>query len=481
MKRSLLSWTLLFITLLLFAQNTLSINGLNEAKFIYRTAPDSLNAYFTDSFAFNLAYRNFGFGMKFIAELPKYSTEQSELFDELDANRMELGWKEFYATYEKESLTVHAGTTEESFGSGIVFRSFQDLEFDEDHRLESFLVKYNDKLKFKAIYGAIENPTSVGKYDLAYGADLQSPSFMGISLGASANAFRNLTGSQIYSQRDVFGARMSIATGGLDLQAEAALSRLYHQTGIAAKDGKAIYVNGNYSWGAVSIGAAYKQYDAFQYRLHDLPSANHHNETLSDASASGEDEIGYQGFGTIAISQALSLNIDYAEAWNSNKDLQMNDGYAALEWILNGRMLGISYGHIEKLDEHLNTWQQDLIPAVQAGITLFGTPVQLSAEYKVVSKQKHELESEHFEPKVQGDFSLGKLSLSLGAQSQWEEIGEFRDSRYWASMEAKYPIFSHSDLTVFAGKEAGGKVCRNGVCRYVAPFQGLKVELNTRF
>jgi hypothetical protein len=107
--------------------------------------------------------------------------------------------------------------------------------------------------------------------------------------------------------------------------------------------------------------------------------------------------------------------------------------------------------------------------------------VQLSAEYKVVSKQKHELESKHFEPKVQADFSLGKLSLSLGAQSQWEEIGEFMDSRYWASMEAKYPIFSHSDITVFAGKEAGGKVCRNGVCRYVAPFQGLKVELNTRF
>jgi len=175
------------------------------------------------------------------------------------------------------------------------------------------------------------------------------------------------------------------------------------------------------------------------------------------------------------------LNVDYAEAWNSNEELRMNDAYAAIEWIKDGRMLGLSYGHIEKIDEHLNTWQQELIPALQAGIKLFNTPVQLQAEYKVVTKQKLELEAEHYEPKLQADFSLGKLSLSLGGQSQWEEVKDFADSRYWASLEAKYPIFSHSDLTVFAGKEAGGKVCRNGVCRYVAPFQGLKVELNTRF
>jgi hypothetical protein len=55
------------------------------------------------------------------------------------------------------------------------------------------------------------------------------------------------------------------------------------------------------------------------------------------------------------------------------------------------------------------------------------------------------------------------------------------ESNYWPAIELKYPIFNHSDLILFGGKEAGGKVCRNGVCRYVAPFEGLKVELNTRF
>ena len=54
-------------------------------------------------------------------------------------------------------------------------------------------------------------------------------------------------------------------------------------------------------------------------------------------------------------------------------------------------------------------------------------------------------------------------------------------SRYWANMEVKYPILEGSDIVLFAGKEPGGKVCRNGVCRYVAPFSGLRVELSTIF
>jgi hypothetical protein len=49
------------------------------------------------------------------------------------------------------------------------------------------------------------------------------------------------------------------------------------------------------------------------------------------------------------------------------------------------------------------------------------------------------------------------------------------------SVQLKYPLFPETDILLFVGKEAGGKVCRNGICRYVAPFSGLKFEINTRF
>ncbi len=54
---------------ILTAQNGLTIKGLNQASYVYRAVPDSLHNYFYDSFAFNLVYRDFSFGMKFIAEL----------------------------------------------------------------------------------------------------------------------------------------------------------------------------------------------------------------------------------------------------------------------------------------------------------------------------------------------------------------------------------------------------------------------------
>ena len=480
MKHTLLLLLLISFTLL-SAQNVLFVNGSNEAKFIYRTVEDSLHTYFNDTFGFNLAYRNFGFGMKFIAELPKYSTEQTELLDELDSNRLELGWQELYASYEKDAWKIYTGITEESFGNGIVFRSYKDLEFDIDNRLESFLFSYNDVFKLKAIYGAIENPAINGKYDLAYGTDLQSPNFQGLSLGASAMAFRNLLTTNIYNQRTVFAGRLNYATEYIDLQAETAVSKLYHQPGIDTKNGKAIYVNGSYYFGPVTLGGAYKQYDKFQYRLNDLPTANYHNETLSDASATGEDEIGWQVFGTVSFTDGLNFTADYAEAFNSEKIKKMNDAFFALEYSGNSFSLLTSYSHIEKVDESSNSWQQDLIPALQTNFTWLKIPVQIQAEYKKVSKQRQEAESEHYEPKLQTDFTFKKLSLSLCAQSNWEEISEIFDSPYWASAQIKLPLFEHSDIILFGGKEAGGKVCRNGVCRYVAPFEGLRVELNTRF
>lgn len=480
MKHTLLLLLLVSFTLL-SAQNVLFVNGSNEAKFIYRTVEDSLHTYFNDTFGFNLAYRNFGFGMKFIAELPKYSTEQTELLDELDSNRLELGWQELYASYEKDAWKIYTGITEESFGNSIVFRSYKDLEFDIDNRLESFLFSYNDVFKLKAIYGAIENPAINGKYDLAYGTDLQSPNFQGLSLGASAMAFRNLLTTNIYNQRTVFAGRLNYATEYIDLQAETAVSKLYHQPGIDTKNGKAIYVNGSYYFGPVTLGGAYKQYDKFQYRLNDLPTANYHNETLSDASATGEDEIGWQVFGTVSFTDGLDFTADYAEAFNSDKIKKMNDAFFALEYSGNSFSLLTSYSHIEKVDESSNSWQQDLIPALQTNFTWLKIPVQIQAEYKKVSKQRQEAESEHYEPKLQTDFTFKKLSLSLCAQSNWEEISEIFDSRYWASAQIKFPLFEHSDIILFGGKEAGGKVCRNGICRYVAPFEGLRVELNTRF
>lgn len=481
MKRGFILLLLIAISLSLGAQEALQINGFNEAQFVYRTVEDSLNAYFRDSFSMGLSYRDFRFGMKFISELPRYSNQSGDLLSELDPNRLSVGWKELYAGYQKDAFSIHVGTTQESFGQGLTFRSFQDIELDEDHRLDSFLLRYEDQLQFKALYGALESESYPGRYDLAYGLDAEYPVWNGIRVGASALAFRNLGAFSKYSFRDVFAGRMLVTQGNFDSYAEYAYSDQYRLQGSSAIQGSALYLNANYMLGNLQMGGAYKNYEDFGYRLQDIPLANYHGETLSDALASGLDEEGWQARLLYSYNESFSFTADYAEAWDEAKDKQMNDLYLAVDLNLGLDLYQLSYSHIEKIDEATNIWQKEYYPAISAGFSLKGIPVQLTAEFKEVQKQKDETESSHYEPLIQGDFTLGKLSLSLGVQSHWEDFSALAESRYMPNIELKYPIFSHSDLLVFAGKEAGGKVCRNGVCRYLAPFEGVRAELSTRF
>ncbi|MBW6513851.1 MAG: hypothetical protein K0B87_03740 [Candidatus Syntrophosphaera sp.] len=482
MRRLILPLLLLTLSLALGAQSSLLVNGMNEAKFTYRTAPDSLNAYFRDSFSFNLGYRNFRFGMKFIAELPKYSTSQSELLDELSADRLNLGWKELHASYAKDAYLIHAGTIEETFGSGIVFRSFEDLEFDQDNRVSGFKFAYDDALRLKALYSGIPNPGAPSKLDLAYGLDAEYPVWQGFTLGGSALAMRDLTPFNTYSQNDVFGGRLRFQSGPLETTAEYSQRELYRRgMGLASLSGSALYGTLALSFSPLQFGGAYKRYDQFQYRLQDLPLANYHNETLADNQGSGIDEEGFQAWTNLTFIQDLVINLDYAEAWNQAKTMRMNDAYFGLDWTQDNLIGTLSYSHVEKVDNELSHWQKETYPGFNLGFPAGRTSLVLSGEFKTVEKQSFDLESSHYEPKLQADVTLGKLALSVGAQSWWEDFSAITDSRYWANLEAKYPILSGTDLVFFAGKEAGGKVCRNGVCRYVAPFSGLRLELNTRF
>ncbi|MBP7205133.1 MAG: hypothetical protein KBA54_01300 [Candidatus Cloacimonetes bacterium] len=477
---------LLLACAVLPAQNAPLITGLNEASLIYRSVPDSLHVYFRNSFGFSLGYKNFSLGMKFIAELPKYSTDQAELLDELSSDRLSLGWKELYASYAKDAYLIHAGIIEESFGSGLVFRSYQDLELDEDYRVTGFKFRYDDKLRLKALYSGFPSPSSAGKLDLAYGADAEYPVLEALTLGASFVGLQTLIGNS-YRQDDILGARAGLILDVLEVSAEAA----YRDDKIkpAEEDGLAIYTNASVYLGPVQLSGAYKHYDHFEYRnrLQDLPLANHHNETLADDQGSGADERGFQAWTNIALGQFLSLDLDYAEAWNESRTKQMNNAYAGLNWQRESVSATLSYSQIEKVDSAGRHWQKEGYPAFVVSFPAGKAGLVLSGEFKTVEKLVLDTflndytEIGHYEPRLQADLSLGKLNLSLGAQSWWSDFSSITTSHYWPSVELKYPILTDSDLLLFAGREAGGKVCRNGVCRYVAPFSGVRLELATRF
>lgn len=482
--------TLIFLLFVLLSVFTLSaqelqLNGLNELSYIYRTAEDSLNSYFRDAFSFSLSYRNFSLGMKYLAELPKYSTDQTQLLPDLNTNRLSSGWTERWLEYEKDDLILHGGTITESFAGGMVFRSWEDTEFDRDNRLDGLLVKYNKKLKLKAVYGALPNLDQPAKNDLAYGADAEYPLAPYLDLGASALTLRTLNALNIYNQQDVFSARANWRFAKLDGLLEYAVTSLFKNSGIN-REGSALNASANVYLSPaflqfLTLGAGYKYYDHFNYRTQDLRTFSYHNETLSDAQVAGVDEEGLQGSLAAGITESVTYNLNYAEAWDSSFEKRLSDLYTDLEWQRGELLLTGEYSQVEKLDKVTDAWQQEITPALSAAFPLDRYSVTAKAEYGYVEKVSQDVSSWHYEPLLQLDLGLGKVSVSVSAESQWRTASDLWDGVYWANCEVRYPLFAHTDITLFAGREAGGKVCRNGICRYVAPFQGVRLEAVTRF
>ncbi|MEW6194930.1 MAG: DUF6029 family protein [Bacteroidota bacterium] len=49
--------------------------------------------------------------------------------------------------------------------------------------------------------------------------------------------------------------------------------------------------------------------------------------------------------------------------------------------------------------------------------------------------------------------------------------------RYWSAIELGYRLNQNLSAAVSYGKEKGGQICSNGVCRYILPFEGLRISI----
>ncbi|MBA7595212.1 hypothetical protein ES703_02173 [subsurface metagenome] len=51
----------------------------------------------------------------------------------------------------------------------------------------------------------------------------------------------------------------------------------------------------------------------------------------------------------------------------------------------------------------------------------------------------------------------------------------------WKVIELRWDISDSHTLNIMAGSEKGGLICSGGVCRIEEPFEGIKINLLSRF
>lgn len=119
----------------------------------------------------------------------------------------------------------------------------------------------------------------------------------------------------------------------------------------------------------------------------------------------------------------------------------------------------------------------------------FVVPLQVqhvfSANYSLTFQSEHEWVSEEFNGKTDKFFNhlitlINSFYSSLTATIRFEYTTSDRDvsgRKNWLSGEIGYRLMQSHVITVSYGNERGGLACSNGVCRYIQPFEGLRLAI----
>ena len=484
--------SLFIFTLPIFAQSDINISGDNSLTYIYRTVKDSLNSYFQNETSVRVDFKNFTFGMTFLAELPKY--DKFEAKEELHPGDLNTEWVDRFVQLRYDDLLVRVGTVEEAYGAGLVLRSFRDTDLNRDKRLEGARVNYTfENLKLSGIYGALREDIGVQgirKNDLVIGVDADLKPLDFLILGASAVQLKQyeMKESRKYTHTDIYGGRMNLMFDMFDVSTEYA-HMIQSYNALDSRPGSAFYITTNMYMGIFTLTGSYKNYLRYNNPLADLPTLNHYDELLSSyADLVNDTEEGVQGKLVFIPDFDNEFLLDYAESWNKNFTVRHSNFFGEYKRNFSSLTASFEYEHLEKIDKNLQTWEQELRPAVNIDLYSMAKPTIVKFLWSITSDESFDssvfdtIKKSHHKPYLQVDTKFHeRLAVSISAEYEFKDMDDLVKNRVYLGGEIVTSISQHTDVSLFLGKEKGGKVCRNGVCQFQAPFEGIKFSLNTRF
>ncbi|MDR9441723.1 MAG: DUF6029 family protein [Schleiferiaceae bacterium] len=185
-----------------------------------------------------------------------------------------------YARYTKDGLDVTAGNFYEQFGSGLVFRAYEERGLGLDNALDGVRLIYDGApgITFKGLIGKQRLYFGMGD-GIVRGADMElnlnelTKNYGGTNViigGSFVSRFQNAQ-SPIYNLPENVangGLRFNLITPHLNWFVEGAYKSQdpNSSNSYIFKPGKALYSNLSYTRGSLGVILGYKYYDNFLYR-----------------------------------------------------------------------------------------------------------------------------------------------------------------------------------------------------------------------
>ena len=437
-----------------------------------------------------------------------------------------------YAAYSADGWNVRLGNFYGQFGSGLLFRSWEDRDLGFNNSLEGIDVAYNwnDAVSLRAICGRPRLGLTAVEDIWVRGADanlalarLVGLSSFDIDLGASyINRYEEDWGSTARSSVGGYSARAGLGWNGLSLKGEYVTRQSnYIGEDVEETPGEAIVAELGYSGHGLGITATFRKmsnmvfgisrdsmdgiYEILNYTPALTQQYTYSLTTINPYYSHPKDEIGgqvdisynFRRGSLLGGKRGLKIHANYSE-WHGPSNAFMGSGEQILYF--RDASIDIDKSFSSKLKMKALYSFQSYNPALKAPIHLGEAMwnshiVVLDLLYKFDKKHSLRTEIQHLATgkDLQGDeydrFRSNWMSglLEFNLAPAWSIY--IQDSWNYNNDEARLHYynggFSYSRGSVRAdlsyGRYMEGYICSGGVCRLIPAYTGANLKFTFIF
>lgn len=464
---------------------------------------------------FDYRWQKFSAGLMYEAYIPVIQGFSNRL------NKSDIVLK--YAAFEDRRLKIRVGDFYEQFGSGLIFRAYEDRSLGLNTSVEGVRLEYTfrDLLTLKGIYGHprqyMERASSAVRgvdftVNLAAVAGMDR---LGLQLGGSfVNRYEEYTGSQkIEPNTDVWAGRLALLRGGFSFRAEYAGKAL----------DKAVYNDyADCKGNALSVDIGYvRQGMGIQFNLRRLQFMNFRS---SRESVGFEEGLNYLPALTRQHTYALANIRPYAVQGNGEIGGQVDLYYNFRKHTLLGGDYGLKVQANFSAYYNLKGDLQDGYDFLAFGKELLFRDLNFDFTKKWSPAVKSVLfySMQEFNPTVLGHPSgkfrshalVGDVTFRLSPvnslRAEVQHLWTRQDERNWLAFLVEFNVapnwsffvsdmynYGTSDLNYYNGglsysvsrtrvalnygRSRAGYQCSGGVCRDMPAYTGLNLVLTSSF
>mgnify|MGYP001627299032 CR=1 FL=1 len=449
----------------------------------------------------------------------------------------------FYSLSKKiKNLDLTVGHFYDQFGSGIVFRAFEDRTIGLDYAIQGVRVQYNptDSFMVKVFTGLQKNRFDhhqqvmkganaeqiwrIGNLDFLTGGAFLNRTLDQNTMQALADQINALPYEELFTPKyNVYAGSIynTLRFNNVSLYTEYAkkskeaviLSDRDGNIELANTGGDVFYTSLSYSFSGFGLNLQYKKVDNFILRtspyttflvgtMNYLPAlSKQHNFRLParySIAALAQGEEGVQAEITYSYNKTSTFNFNTSQIFDPNGNRLFREYYIDYNKKFNKRAHGIFGFHTVYYDQEIYEFKprakavQTITPFIEFSYRLDGSPkaIDPNAPRPKRSRLRPSIRTELQYLQTgedRGDFAFGLLELNLAPRYSFS-ISDMINTR--PKDQAK-PVHYYSFFASFTekqtrfsigyAKQVAGVICTGGVCRIEPAFSGLRAGLSTNF